>query len=242
MDAGVTRKSGETEAHARLKRLALIWAQGQGFSACALEMRLPRCRYRADLAAYRPESNGSASTAVFECKQARCDLRRDNCCTSATRGRLESVGRRRQLLERHLRVHYPGLRIADSLFPEFDSHDFAAIGHRTYSRVLRELNALQRRLYGCTKFEKIARYRCANLLFLVIPHDLFDEAEVPLGWGALVEQNDALSLMRKPNWQETRKQDCLAFLQRIATTGTRTLNRQLGITFEEVISARSQSL
>jgi hypothetical protein len=239
MGAGVN--NGETETHARLKRLALVWAQAQGYSACALEVRLPRCRYRADIAAYRPERNGIGSTAIFECKQARPDLRRDNCCSSAARKRLEIVCRRRQILEKHLRVHYPSLRIADTLFPEFDSHDFAAIQHRGYARVLRELAVLQNRLYDCTKFEKLFRYRCANLFLLVLSSDLFDETEVPLGWGALVESEGSLSLLRKPVWQENAPEIRLDLLGQIAAAGTRTLNRQLEITFEEVTSARCRS-
>src|SRR5438128_9346712 len=154
MGARLSDGRAETEAHTRLKRLALLWAQTQGYSACAFEVSLPQCRYRADVAAYRPEPNGIGSTAIFECKQALSDLRRDNCCSSATRERLETVHRRRQILEKHLRVHYPNLRIADTLFPEFDSHNFAAIDHCNYARVLRELTALQNRLYDCTKFEK----------------------------------------------------------------------------------------
>lgn len=47
MAAGPKARSGETEAHARLKRRALIWAQAHGYSACALEVGLPHCRYRA---------------------------------------------------------------------------------------------------------------------------------------------------------------------------------------------------
>ena len=163
MGAGVNNRRGETVAHARLKRLALLWAQAHDYSACALEVSLPQCRYRADVAAYRPRSNGLGSTAVFECKQALVDLRRDNCRTTVTRQRLENVQRRRQILEKHLRIHYPNLRIADSLFSEFESHDFAAIKHRGYGRVLRELTALQNRLFDCTKFETLMRYRCANL-------------------------------------------------------------------------------
>src|SRR5437867_6022214 len=99
MAAGV-RSSGETARHVRLKRLAFLWAQAQGYSACAMEVSLPKCRYRADVAAYRPESNGLGSTAIFECKQARPDLRRDNCRADATRERLETVCRRRQVLEK----------------------------------------------------------------------------------------------------------------------------------------------
>src|ERR1700761_633913 len=137
MDEPLNRRRGETENHLRLKRLALLWAQAHGYSACAFEVSLPRSRYRADLAAYRPRPN--TATAIFECKQARADLHRDNCCTEAVRGRLDSLDRRRQILEATLRVHYPQLRIADSLFAEFHSHDFAAIGHRGYNRVMREL-------------------------------------------------------------------------------------------------------
>jgi hypothetical protein len=266
-------RRGETPAHACLKRLALTWAQAHGYSVCGLEVTLPRCRYRADLAAYRPakhssveaavlggekrragrpvaptkKSSGSAelapatigSTAIFECKQALIDLRRDNGSSAATRERLEKVHSRLQILERNLRVHYPQLRIADSLFAEFDSHDFEKIKHRGYTRVSRELAALQNRLFDCTKFEKLVRYRCANLFFLVLPAELFREAEIPIGWGALIESNGALNLVRKPVWHEIATENQLRFLERIAATGTRALNRQLEITFEDILAARS---
>ena len=239
MGAGL--KKGETAIHARLKRAAVLWAQAQGYTACALEVSLPRCRYRADIAAYRPGPNGIGSTAIFECKQALSDLRRDNCCASAARARLEIVYRRRQTLEKHLRIHYPSLRIADTLFPEFDSHDFAAIGHGGYTRVLRELAALQKRLYDCTKFETLLRYRCANLFFLVVTDKLYNEAEIPAGWGALVESDGTLSLMRKPVWCENTPESRLGLLERVARAGTRALSRELEITFEDVISLRCRS-
>jgi hypothetical protein len=41
MAAGIKRPQGETERHARLKRLAFLWAQTQGYSACAMEVSLP---------------------------------------------------------------------------------------------------------------------------------------------------------------------------------------------------------
>src|SRR3954463_15086837 len=103
MGAQLGQPSGETAAHRQLKRLTLLWAQAQGFSACAVEVSLPKCRYRADVAAYRPTRLDGA-TAIFECKQTRCDLRRDNCCTSTTRSRLETICRRREVLEKHLRI------------------------------------------------------------------------------------------------------------------------------------------
>ena len=240
MDAKLNNGRAETLIHARLKRLALLWAQAQGYSACALEVSLPHCRYRADVAAYRPKPSGVGLTAIFECKQALPDLRRDNCCSVAVRARLETVYRRRQILERNLCLHYPNLRIADSLFPEFDSYDFAAIEHHGYARVLRELSALQNCLFDCTKFEKLLRYRCANLFFLVLPNELFEEIEIPVGWGALVESDGAISLARKPVRHENAPENRLRFLQRIAAAGTRVLNRQLEITFDDVVTVRGR--
>jgi hypothetical protein len=237
MDQRISRS--ETAAHRRLKRLALLWAQGQGYTACALEVTLPQCRFRADLAAYRP--GPTVSTAIFECKQARPDLRRDNCSTEETRRRLASVQRRRDILEKHLRVHYPALRIADSLFPEFDSHNFAAIEHHTYQRVLRELNALHTRVRACAKFETLLRYRCANLFFLVVTADLYRESEVPPGWGVLADSEGSLVLRRKPSWHEMTVERGIQFLHCIARTGTRALNRAQQITFEEVLAERARS-
>jgi len=237
MAAGVTNAHGETERHSRLKRLAFLWAQANGYSACAMEVTLPQCRYRADVAAYRPQPKKIGPTAIFECKQALCDLRRDNCHSNTARQRLEAICQRRQILETRLRVHYPNLRNGDSLFPEFDSHDFTAIGHRGYARVLCELKAQQNRLYDCTKFDTLIRYRCANLYFLVLPKDLFRDSEVPVGWGTLVESDGALMLMRRPVWQETTPENRIHFLQRIAAAGTRAFNRQLEITFDEVVAA-----
>jgi hypothetical protein len=239
MAAGVTRCRGETAQHVRLKQLAFVWAQAQGFSACAMEVLLPKCRYRADVAAYRPRAKKIGSTAVFECKQALCDLRRDNCHSESVRQRLNTICERRQLFEARLRAHYPNLHNGDSLFPEFDSANFSAIGHRGYERLVRELRTLQNRLYDCTKFEKLIRYRCSNLFFVVLPEQLFRESEVPAGWGALIGSNSALILARKPLWHETTPQSRLDLLQRIATAATRNLNREFAITFEHVQHMRS---
>jgi hypothetical protein len=235
MAARITRRHGETAQHARLKQLAFIWAQTHGFSACGMEVSLPRCRYRADVAGYRSISKQIGSTAVFECKQALCDLRRDNCRSDRERKRLEAICNRRQFLEARLRAHYPTLHNGDSLFPEFDSDNFSAIGHRGYARLVRQLQTLQARLYDCTKFEKLIRYRCANLFFIVLPEQLFRETEVPVGWGALVESNDALKLVHKPVWHEVDAVDRLHVLHRIAVAGTRNVNRKLSLDWHEQV-------
>ena len=234
MDTPVATRRAETDAHLRLKRLALVWAQTNGYSACAAEVSLPQCRYRADVAAYRSRLREQTVTAIFECKQALPDLRRDNCETAATRERLRSLRRRRDILEKRLRIHYPTLRTGDSLFAEYDSHDFDAIGHRGYRQVLRESAALENRLYGGTKFECLTRYRCANLFFLVLPNELFRETEVPAGWGLLVQSDATLDLVRKPAWHDNAAQAQIRLLQRIAAAGTRQFNRAFAITREEL--------
>jgi hypothetical protein len=234
-------RGGESPAHAGLKRSALLWGQARGYSVCAFEVQLPGCRFRADLAAYRPNGKEIGTTAIFECKQAFPDLRRDNGCSAVTAKRLEKVFQRRQVLEKNLRIHYPGLRIPDSLFSDFDSHNFAAIAHRGYARVLRELSTLQNRLFDCTKFERLIRYRCANLFFLVVANGLFREPEIPFGWGALIESDGELVLARKPLWHDVTPANRLKLLERIGAAGTRLLNKQSEITFDDVCAARSQS-
>src|SRR5205809_7576288 len=87
MAAGVTSRHGETTQHARLKQLAFSWAQTHGFSACAMEVTLPRCRYRADVAGYRSVPKQIGPTAVFGCKQALWGVRRDDCHSESARRR-----------------------------------------------------------------------------------------------------------------------------------------------------------
>jgi hypothetical protein len=236
MDTPIATRGAETEAHLRLKRLALLWAQAHGYTACAAEVTLPQCRYRADVAAYRSRLREQTVTAIFECKQALPDLRRDTCETATTRERLHSLRRRRDVLEKHLRVHYPTLRTGDSLFAEYDSHDFDAIGHQGYRRVLRESAALENRLYGGTKFECLLRYRCANLFFIVLPNELFRQTEAPAGWGVLVERDGMLELARKPEWLDNAAEARIRLLQRIATAGTRQFNRAFAITRDEIVA------
>ncbi len=65
---------------------------------------------------------------------------------------------------------------------------------------------------------------------------------MPLGWGALVEQDGALHVRRKPAWHDNSPESRLRLLHRIATAGTRHLNRQLEISFDLVQAERQRSL
>ena len=230
---------GESLAHRALKGLALFWAQKEGYRACAFEVMPPRCRFRADLVAYKPGPE-IGTTAIFECKQARSDFLNDSRSAATTRKKLAALHVRRETLERLLAVHDPTLRSGDSLFPDFDSPDLSRLEHANYRRVLGLMTVLQHRLYRHVKFEKIVRYLCANLFYLVVEPDIVKPAEVPVGWGLLVRRARSLELVQRPTFQPCRPADRLVLLQRIAATGTRLLNAQNEISGEEVREARGR--
>lgn len=250
----------ETLAHATLKKLALQWAQLQRYPICGIEVRLPHSNYRADAVAYRPATerlplpgNGKVpqrlvrqpvvgTTAVFECKQARSDFLKDSHTTIETTQRLKALDERRRTLERLLGMHQPSLRKGESLFAEYDAIDISNFEHKTYRKVIREISILQARLYGKTKFDKVARYCCANLCYLVVEDGILKNHEVPLHWGLLVRQGEALMLKRMPVWQDVPVPTRLELLQRIALTGTRRLNRASGLSGKHSVDERAKLL
>ena len=225
--------TGETAAHETLRRLAVAWAQEQGFSAVATEVRLPKSNFRADVVAYKTSRDRSVGvTAVFECKQARSDFLKDSYSQEKTAGRLKACDERRRTLERLLKLHYPSLRSGETLFAEFDAVNLNGFEHKTYRRVMREISMLQRRLFGKTKFDRLVRYRCANLNYLVVEDGTLAAHESPVGWGLLVHRQVKLVLECKPAWQEVGERERLVLLERIAAAGTRLLNRELEVVSE----------
>jgi hypothetical protein len=217
----------ETEAHVRLKRLALLWAQTNGFAICASEVRVPKSGYRADVAAC---SRGrDRRTAVFECKQARADLLKDARREEEARLKVEELSARARKLEELIAGHRPDLRRGEALFPEFDAWDFSGIEHETHRRVLAELATWQERLLHGTKFAKLWRWRGADFFYLVSEDGIFAEAEVPAGWGLLVRRGEALELVRKPVWTETTGECRAALTECIGISATRAVNREMGV-------------
>jgi hypothetical protein len=222
---------GETPLHAALKRLALVWAQENGFALAAPEVPVPKSGFRADVAAC--SRGDDRRTAVFECKQSRADLLKDCSAETLTRARLVELTERRRSLEDMLAVHRPDLRRGEALWPEYDSWDFSRLEHDAYRRVLTELSTVQRRVVRGTKFSKMFRYRCADYLYLVVEDNIFAEAEIPAGWGLLVRRGEALTLARKPTDLAASAVQRIALLERIALAGTRAVNRAAGIAFSD---------
>jgi len=219
--------TGESETHRRLKEQVFLWAYDRGFRCCAMEVRAPRSSYRVDVAGFRSDRKEKESiVAVFECKQSREDLFRDNRRQSELKSSLLALQDRRQKLESLLAVHYPSLRTSDSLFPEWATFDFAAIEHRAYNQTIQKIVRIQRQLLENTKFDLIARYELGNLHYLVTTPGLIDNREVPLGWGLLeVHGNEQITEKLVPT--RFKGIETLQWLDRIAKAATAERKRSL---------------
>jgi hypothetical protein len=222
------KRTGETPRHLGLKGLAARWAFDQGLSFVAPEVSFPHRRFRVDVAACVPTRNVPSrkvvphvssvlkAAVIFECKQGRGDLIRDNKRRAILSERLKTLDARKEKLELLLHVHLPHLANGESLFPEFDSYRLREHNHAGYKRLLREIRIAKRGVFDGTKFDRLLSYRLANLHYLVAEENLIEAHELPLGWGLLVRRGDGLELIAKPVWQTIGVEQQLVFLQRIS--------------------------
>jgi hypothetical protein len=185
-----------------------------------MEVRAPGSGFRVDVAAMRLDRRFAEPTvAIFECKQSREDLDRDNRRHSELKAQLRILQERREKLECLLAVHYPSLRTSDSLFPEWATFDFTAIDHVGYRQTIQKIARIQRRLFGNTKFDLMSRYNLGNLRYLVTTPKLLHQHEAPLGWG-LLEMNGDGTLIEKCAPTHFSGTDALRWLERIAKSAT----------------------
>ena len=215
-------KSNESPAHRELKRLALAWARAHRLLLAAPEVRLPRSGYRADVVAATPRAlSANAVTAVFECKAARADFLRDSAREAGGAEMLVRMSERLMALRALIGGHRPDLRRREELFPEFDALDLRGLKHETHDRLQAEFRTAQRKLHDGTKFAKLARWRAASLLYLVVEEGLCAPAEVPDGWGLLVRRGATLELAIRPCHHETTPAERVAVVERIAAVAAR---------------------
>ncbi|MEZ0256938.1 MAG: hypothetical protein ACAI37_16755 [Chthoniobacter sp.] len=240
---------GESQAHRDLKRLALLWAQRNGFRIAAAEVSLPNHRVRMDVAAYKPQwvretrrdprtgrerqvwKASVGVTAIFECKASATDFIRDARSMQATAERLQALHEKRTRAEQELLIHYPSIRNGDSLFQEYETLNFERPGYERYEKIMRDIQRLSDRLHGNTKFDRLTKYGAANLFYVVAEPAAIASHVLPCGWGLLERAGEELLLKLKPQWHEVPEDDRLVFFQRIALAGTRAVNREHGIEF-----------
>lgn len=223
---------GETSNHSTLKALALAWAREQGMALAAPEVSFPHRKFRVDVAACAPTRKVPSRVpvqsitavlkvaAVFECKQTRSDLIRDNKRRDILASRLKTFEARRAKMESLLHLHLPHLANGESLIPEFDSYRLRDYRHAGYQKLLKNIAVAQRGLLHGTKFHRLFSYRLANLHYLVVEEELLESHEVPTGWGLLVRRGEELQQVCKPVWQDISVEEQLIFLQRIAARKT----------------------
>jgi hypothetical protein len=94
---------------------------------------------------------------------------------------------------------------------------------------LAELATAQARIVRGTKFSRMFRYRCADVLYLVVEEGIFAPAELPAGWGVLQRRGEQLELTRPPVLLDAAPEQRRALLEAIALAGTRAVNRVAGI-------------
>jgi hypothetical protein len=212
--------TGESKIHRYLKEQTFLWAYDHGFRCCAMEVRAPRSPFRIDVVAIRlNRSQGESTVTVFECKQSRQDLDRDNQRRDELMTRLKTLQERREKLEGLLAVHYPSLRTSDSLFPEWATFDFSAIDHITYNQTIKKIACVQRQLFENTKFDLMTRYKLGNLHYLVTTPGLLHKREVPLGWG-LLEADETDTIVEKCAPTRFSGIEMRQWLERIARAST----------------------
>lgn len=242
----------ESAAHKELKRLALIWAQANGYRVAAAEVSLPNYRFRLDVAAYRPGRVRVAvpdthlktnrlgwqptvgATAVFECKASKPDFRRDARSLATTLAQLKTLRDQKTRIEQELRLFYPSIRNGDSLFQEFETLDFQRPGHERYEQTLAEIRRLTTRLYANTKFDKLVKWAAANLFYVVAEPGTVLPHELPACWGLLVRDGATLNLAAKPILHEVGEPERLSLLHRIAFAATRSVNREHSVTADDL--------
>jgi hypothetical protein len=230
--ASIPLPGGETSQHAALKMLALQWAGGQGMTISAPEVSFPHLRLRVDAAACHPARQVPSRTPVsslssvlkaaviFECKQARSDLIRDNKRHDSAVARLKALEARRRRLEALLCVHLPHLANGETLFPEMDSYRLRESEHKGYQKLVRDIRTARTSLIKGTKFDRLQRYRVANVCYLVVEERLIEKHEAPTGWGLLARCGKELRLIIQPVWHDIGVEKQLLFLQRIAARKT----------------------
>lgn len=244
--------SAESNEHKELKRLALVWAQAQGFRVAAAEVSLPNYRFRLDVAGYRSGrvraviedevrrsrrtvwKEAVGETVVFECKASRVDFQRDAHSLKETKERLKALHERKARVEEELKLFYPSIRNGDALFQEYETLDFERPGYERYQSILAEIGKISSRLYANTKFDKLVKWGAANLFYVVAEPEAVAIHEVPVCWGLLVRDHDALRLIKKPVLHKIEEPERISLLHRISLAATRAVNREHGITFDSI--------
>lgn len=138
----ITIRRGETARHLDLKELAVNWAFQQGFALVAPEVAFPHWRFRVDVAACAPARKAPSrvqvssvssvlkAAVVFECKQGRGDLIRDNKRRQLLTERVNTLEARRIRLESLLQLHLPHLSNGKAFSPSSTVTAYANIAMR----------------------------------------------------------------------------------------------------------------
>jgi hypothetical protein len=203
----------ETEAHARLKTLAMLFLRSVGFQAVAAEVMCPINRHRLDVAGYidaLPTTDGvtiepaswaattlferpperrpiEPRTAIIECKQDRADFLRERHDLARLLTRRDRLHEMRENFESsHLKNREPELRQSGVyLFEEMERWSFGAARSPQYRGLLRRIDRADASIHKGAKLSRMVRYRLADRFYMMAPPGVIAPRELPNGWGLL---------------------------------------------------------
>jgi hypothetical protein len=149
-----------------------------------------------------PRRRGPARprTIIVECKQSRGDFFRNRAESEGLAEQLATLRRRaRRIEETRIKAFEPELRRVEAgLFDAAEHWDFAASRIGAYHRLLARIEAIERDLYGRSKFERLRSLGLADHVFLLCPRGMVRPRELPRGLGLLECPASMLRSPRRP--------------------------------------------
>jgi hypothetical protein len=243
--------SNESEAHYLLKRAALLWLYDRGVRTIAFEVpvRTPGFarmildvaahdhrtlveRYRGPRGGWHRRRLASVDELIaIECKATRADFLRDGGRIDRLLRTLESLDRRREVLEEEIRRREPHLAARDHLFTADVVWRYERSAHPEYVRLRRRIASVTRRLHRGTKFESLRAEGLFHRHYLCTPAGLVRPVELPEGWGLLeLRGSEGMPrIAREATPTAGIEQGDRDVIRRIARAGTRALIRAVGL-------------
>lgn len=137
-------------------------------------------------------------TALVECKASRSDFLSDRADLDAAAAAHQRMQRRRDRIREQLLPRWePHLRrTGETLFPETDGWNVQHSRLASVRSADRDERLARAVLESQAKFDRLARWRLADRLYLCTPGGLLKAHEVPADWGWLEVTRGAIRLRR----------------------------------------------
>ena len=140
---------------------------------------------------------------------------------------LHSEMRRREAL---IRQNEPELQDGSSLFPEYAEWDYSRTSDQEYLKCASQAALLEKRILTGTRLERTLRKGLLSGLYLAVPENCLDAADLPVDCGLLwIHRNLSVEVRREITLREVRPDNQLLLASRIAAAATRSAIELYGV-------------